>query len=85
MGRKREPEKLTMEDLSPEDQRELSERALRSAVAQMIRAPCELCGTPNKELRPYGPKGERICFQCGMKNEAATTRQFRRSLGEDMN
>jgi hypothetical protein len=29
---------------------------------------CELCGKVD-ELRPYGPNYERICFDCGMKNE----------------
>jgi hypothetical protein len=35
---------------------------------------CELCGEV-AELRPYGPNGEEICFQCGMKDEEATKRQ----------
>lgn len=43
---------------------------------------CELCGAL-AELRPYGPRGERICFACGMLDEAATTKAFRRHvLGE---
>lgn len=36
---------------------------------------CELCGKFD-ELRPYGPNGERVCFECGMKDEAAAKRQF---------
>jgi hypothetical protein len=32
---------------------------------------CDLCGKVD-ELRPYGPNGEAICFDCGMKNRAAT-------------
>ncbi len=32
---------------------------------------CELCGKPD-ELRPYGPKGEWICFDCGMKDKTTT-------------
>ncbi len=36
---------------------------------------CDLCGKID-ELRPYGPNGEYICFECGMKDEEATTRQF---------
>jgi hypothetical protein len=28
------------------------------------------------ELRPYGPKGERICFDCGMKDEATTDKMI---------
>lgn len=43
---------------------------------------CELCGK-HAELRPYGPRGERICFECGMKYPDVITRQFRRYvLGE---
>ena len=45
---------------------------------------CELCGKVS-ELRPYGPNGERICFECGMKDEATTARQFGRLLeGSDI-
>lgn len=29
-------------------------------------APCENCGEV-EELRPYGPNGQRICFDCGQK------------------
>jgi hypothetical protein len=29
---------------------------------------CELCGTFT-ECRPYGPKGEQICADCGLKPE----------------
>lgn len=36
---------------------------------------CELCGK-TAELRPYGPKGESICFACGMKNEPVTRKSF---------
>lgn len=36
---------------------------------------CELCGTI-AETRPYGPNGERVCFDCGMKDEAAAERKF---------
>ena len=32
---------------------------------------CELCGA-FEELRPYGPKGERICFDCGQKDLETT-------------
>lgn len=32
---------------------------------------CELCGKVD-ELRPYGPNGERICYECGMKNKETT-------------
>uniref|UniRef100_A0A6H1ZYA0 Uncharacterized protein n=1 Tax=viral metagenome TaxID=1070528 RepID=A0A6H1ZYA0_9ZZZZ len=36
---------------------------------------CELCGKID-ELRPYGPNGERICFDCGMKDEKTTAKRF---------
>ena len=32
---------------------------------------CELCGAVD-ELRPYGPNGENICYDCGMKNLETT-------------
>ena len=32
---------------------------------------CELCGKVD-ELRPYGPNGERICYDCGMANLETT-------------
>lgn len=38
-------------------------------------AVCELCGKAD-ELRPYGPKGENVCFDCGMKDEEAATKAF---------
>lgn len=40
---------------------------------------CDLCGKV-AELRPYGPNGECICFECGMKNAAETARQMERRL-----
>ena len=45
---------------------------------------CELCGKV-ADIRPYGPRGENICFECGEKNPAARDRQLRRILlGEDV-
>lgn len=38
---------------------------------------CELCGAV-EETRPYGPNGEEVCFDCGMKDEAAAKRAFER-------
>jgi hypothetical protein len=40
---------------------------------------CELCGAI-EETRPYGPRGEEVCFNCGMKDEATTKRQMNRVL-----
>jgi len=46
---------------------------------------CELCGRV-AELRPYGPNGEEVCFQCGMKDEEAAKRGMRKLvLGESSN
>jgi len=43
---------------------------------------CELCGKVD-ELRPYGANGERICYDCGMKDQATTERQLNRVLFGD--
>ena len=43
------------------------------------RSKCELCGKV-AELRPYGPRGERICINCGMLNLETTERQIDRQL-----
>jgi hypothetical protein len=43
---------------------------------------CDLCGRVD-ELRPYGPKGEAICFSCSEKTPAmrrAKRAAFRRLL-----
>jgi hypothetical protein len=38
-------------------------------------AACALCGAI-EELRPYGPNGESICFDCGMANRETTDAAF---------
>lgn len=40
---------------------------------------CDFCGKI-AELRPYGPKGECICFACAMKDEETTKEQFSKRL-----
>lgn len=42
---------------------------------------CYLCST-TEELRPYGPNGAWVCFDCAMKpeNRAETDRQFNAQL-----
>lgn len=35
--------------------------------------PCELCGKV-EECRPYGPKGEWVCYDCAMKDKEAAKR-----------
>jgi hypothetical protein len=42
---------------------------------------CDLCGKI-AELRPYGPNGECVCFDCGMRDEAAAEMAFDRVLKE---
>ena len=36
---------------------------------------CELCGVI-EETRPYGPNGEEVCFDCGMKDEENTKKRM---------
>lgn len=40
---------------------------------------CKLCGKL-AETRPYGPNGEEVCFECGMKDEEAAKRGFNRII-----
>lgn len=47
--------------------------------------PCQLCGKI-EELRPYGPGGKKVCYECAMKDEEEARRQFRKQiLGRDEN
>lgn len=43
---------------------------------------CDLCGKVD-ELRPYGPGGACICFDCGQKAPAETERRMGRILFGD--
>jgi len=40
---------------------------------------CDLCGAV-AETRPYGPRGENVCFSCGMKDRAAAERAFKQRM-----
>lgn len=40
---------------------------------------CELCGVI-EETRPYGPNGEQVCFECGMKDEANALKRMRQHI-----
>lgn len=40
---------------------------------------CELCGK-FEETRPYGPKGERICHACAMKDPVTTKKMMKKVL-----
>ena len=44
-------------------------------IAQQDDEVCEMCGKVD-ECRPYGPNGENICFECGMKDEATTKKKM---------
>ena len=45
---------------------------------------CEMCGKV-EELRPYGPGGISVCFDCAMKDEDEAKRQFGRLIkGKDL-
>lgn len=44
-------------------------------IAEEPEAVCELCGKKD-ELRPYGPRGERICWDCGQKDPEMTRKQM---------
>lgn len=45
---------------------------------------CELCGEV-EECRPYGPKGEQVCWTCANKDKAAMERGFNRHVMGDSN
>lgn len=42
---------------------------------------CDECGKV-AELRPYGKNGACICFQCAMKDENETKKNFAKVLGD---
>lgn len=37
-------------------------------------------GTPDSELRPYGPGGAMVCFPCGMEHIEETEKQLGAAL-----
>lgn len=60
-------------------------RRIGDLVAICVEKPqqCDFCGKID-ELRPYGPNGECICYDCGHKDAAAiaaTERGFDKLLG----
>ena len=40
---------------------------------------CDFCGKI-AELRPYGPNGECICYECGRKDDPETTQKMMRKI-----
>lgn len=47
----------------------------RGIIAEESPQRCEMCGVID-ECRPYGPNGEEICFDCGMKDKETTTKKM---------
>jgi hypothetical protein len=43
---------------------------------------CDFCGKI-RELRPYGPKGECICYECGLKDIETTEAMMVKKLYEE--
>lgn len=41
---------------------------------------CEFCKKV-ADTRPYGPKGETVCFECAMKDSKAAEEQFKKLYG----
>lgn len=41
---------------------------------------CELCYAENQSLRPYGPNNEKICFDCGMKDQETTAKKLNENI-----
>lgn len=56
----------------------------RGFIAPEAPEKCELCGKI-EETRPYGPNGEKVCFECGMKDEKTAELRMRQHIfGEDL-
>jgi hypothetical protein len=47
----------------------------RGFIMEELPSACEMCGVI-AECRPYGPNGEQICFECGMKDEETTRKRM---------
>lgn len=65
--------------------RELGELAVKAidegrVIAEQPPGRCELCGKVD-ETRPYGPKGEEVCYDCGTKDPDAMDRGFKKRFG----
>ena len=74
------------EDRQPEEVREMV-RELEDMGATVVYAQepqqCDICGEI-KELRPYGPKGETICYECATSTpemRASSAKAMKRLLG----
>lgn len=47
----------------------------RGIIQEEAPQACQMCGVI-AETRPYGPNGEEICFDCGMKDEETTKKKM---------
>ena len=56
----------------------------RGFIAEESPQRCELCGVI-EETRPYGPNGEEICFDCGMKDEETTRKRMEQYIFGETN
>lgn len=54
----------------------------RGIIAEEPPQFCEVCGTVD-ECRPYGPNGEQICFDCGMKDPETTKSKMQQYIFGD--
>jgi hypothetical protein len=54
----------------------------RIATIDVTPAPCTFCGKA-AELRPYGPAGELVCFECGMKDGEAKLLERTQSFAKE--
>ena len=55
----------------------------RGFIAEEAPQRCEMCGVI-EETRPYGPNGEEICFDCGMKDEETTRKRMEQYIFGDV-
>lgn len=59
----------------------------RGHISVEPKGECTDCGR-DRELRPYGPRGERICFECAMatpESKSIAERQMRQLIFGEMN
>ena len=72
-----------MPDQPPKELIEALENAGPTVIWQQEDQQCDLCGEI-RELRPYGPDGETICFPCATstpERKAAAERAMEEYLG----
>jgi hypothetical protein len=80
MGRRRIKAKDATEKERLDMCARISEVTGAKVITHLDPRKCELCGKLD-ELRPYGPMGESVCYDCGMKDENAVERGMKLRLG----